>query len=75
MIRRCETCVFWVRYHGSKEKGQCRRRSPEVVAKGDGFIALFFGGFYTTLETKWPETNIDHWCGEYQEPAKDKETQ
>lgn len=63
---RCNDCKFWMRYHGSTEKGQCRVWGPDVIAdvSGGGFLGI--GGFSTTIKTVWPETNRDQWCGEYQ---------
>lgn len=69
----CNTCKFWCRYHGSKEKGQCRRFSPDVMAAVSGFAFVGSGGIGTTAKTFWPETNLDQWCGEY-EAEKQPET-
>jgi len=62
----CQTCKYWTAFKGSKEKGQCRRFSPEVVPEtdGGGIATLFFVS--TDLKTKWPETLYDDWCGEYE---------
>lgn len=53
----CANCVYWC---AQSQVGQCRRFPPLVyLAPGS-----------SVLESVWPMTRADGWCGEY-EPTDD----
>ncbi len=55
----CGRCRYWHRPDKKKgEIGQCRRHPPQVVAEDLGDI-----------ETEWPETYSDDWCGDFEATA------
>ncbi len=47
----CGNCRFWRPDDASSVSGQCRRRSPTSMKKGE-------------LRGFWPETYVHGWCGE-----------
>lgn len=54
----CGTCRFWKPYSSDDERGQCRAHPPVVV------------GGERRLHIRWPSTNSEDWCGEWeQKPA------
>lgn len=59
MDRRCETCRYWV----SKTE-ECRARAPQVIV-GQEYLD---GGrkHRNVFETRFPATDKDIWCGEWQ---------
>lgn len=50
----CATCRFWKQWKDLESGGKCQARPPMVIA------AAYL------VETRWPETRHDDWCGEYQ---------
>lgn len=52
MRNTCETCVFWheVMY-------ECHRKPP---------VVMFFPGYKEDIDSLWPETLPNDWCGEYE---------
>ena len=59
----CAICRYWDESDEEALDGKCRRHSPIVT-----------GGMMSSVETVWPTTNRDDWCGEYrahQQEAKD----
>ncbi len=65
---KCQDCKFWCRFKGSKDKGECRKWSPEVLA--DHFLLGVNVGF----KTVWPRTDCDDWCGQFESKDKPQET-
>jgi len=55
---RCDRCRWWQEQtaHDSVD-GECRVRSPRVLATSDGSTC-----YYPTL---WPRTRRADWCGEF----------
>lgn len=51
----CASCTWWDKSDDEALDGKCRRRSP-----------LDTGGMMSNVETVWPSTNRDDWCGDYQ---------
>lgn len=66
MADQCGNCRFWnpVRAYdhdrtGAHQLGDCRRHAP-----------LWSAGSYLRHESrKWPHTQTDHWCGDYEPSA------
>jgi hypothetical protein len=58
-IAKCVGCCFWSRggynEHGIA-KGQCRRKAPHIT---------FVKGANIPMQTAWPFTLHDDWCGEH----------
>ena len=50
MKERCANCKYWKKVNAW---GKCRRRSPITYLYGED------------LQTEWPETCLDKWCGEW----------
>ena len=57
----CKTCDFWKQFH--KDKGQCRVKSPQVIAHKKGGPV-----------SAWPKTDADDWCGEHSDEEDRKST-
>lgn len=53
-FRLCITCRLWESPLGIAMKGKCRANSPVI-------IIFPLGG----IETRWPMTAHEDWCGEY----------
>lgn len=65
MERKCEDCKFWRKFEG--KNGECHRYAPlpskiEINTKEDK--PRFLG-------SRWPLTNFDQWCGEFQKKQSD----
>ena len=55
---KCSSCKYWDRKEEMPEMGLCRRHAPRAaVASPDGSKVL--------VETLWPVTKEDTWCGEW----------
>ena len=57
----CSTCSFWVALPVGAPDGQCHRHSPLVT-----------GGLHCEVETVWPVTRPENWCGDH---AYNRETE
>lgn len=57
----CSNCLFWKRLFGQRSivLGDCRIKSPTVLCVNE------FGESYSRVESHWPETNDDEWCGDW----------
>jgi hypothetical protein len=55
----CATCPFWREWQLSKGTGDCRRHEPTVLRSKD------FSDGTTRVESHWPETEAEEWCGEH----------
>jgi hypothetical protein len=56
---RCETCRFW-QAHEDPSQGECRRRSPVLLAGSLGWL----DGEDPALGV-WPEVRATDWCGQF----------
>lgn len=54
MTRRCDECLFWEAIGNSSGAGECRIHAPIAT-----------GGMMTAIETVWPTTSPEQWCGEF----------
>lgn len=57
----CQSCIYWLDHEGDGEecKGLCRKNPPKV---------FIIDRDYLTLQTRFPETHKDDWCGEFEKP-------
>lgn len=55
MTDKCATCKFWIGDLGDVLPGVCIRHAP-----------LATGGLYGPVETRWPSTGEDCWCGDHE---------
>lgn len=55
---RCDKCRFFHIYVEDDIDGECRRHAPRV--------------WQENTYARWPTTNIDDWCGEFEKKAKGK---
>lgn len=53
----CGACLFWQSTNEDLSTGLCRRMAPRV---------FFVKEDQKSLETMWPVTYGDDWCGEYE---------
>lgn len=61
----CKNCRFWSRFKGNETTGRCRREAPSLGISGGGALTVY--GLGTDTKAKWPTTEFDDWCGEFQE--------
>jgi hypothetical protein len=57
-MMRCDKCRFFHIYVEDDIDGECRRHAPRV--------------WQENTYARWPTTNIDDWCGEFEKKAKGK---
>jgi hypothetical protein len=48
----CQNCQFWLR-SSNQERGECRRRSPQIFAH------------LSAVQSAFPKTEKTDWCGEW----------
>lgn len=83
MDRTCNFCRFWDNGEGDElDEGECRRYPPVLVpllmstAIGSKDNAWSNAREAAECPTSWrhPVVCFDHWCGEFQPPEADQET-
>lgn len=63
-MRECGKCGFWHEQSDPQAEykmGQCRRKSPKIIGKPEDHEPDT-----VWLETYWPVTNADEWCGKFE---------
>jgi hypothetical protein len=53
----CATCASWK--SSASTEGECRRHAPQLV--------VFEIDESTKIESRFPTTKADDWCGDFQE--------
>lgn len=65
----CETCRFWGQRH--PDRGDCQRHAPVASPRPR------MDGLGVTVDTVWPQTWSNQWCGDYearQPPREDHDS-
>jgi len=66
MENTCATCLYW-------HQTSCRRFPPQVVASNSKELDEYSHPYLTTLlQTEFPTTTADEWCGEHKDKAVDE---
>ncbi len=68
MNNTCDSCKFWEKHGGGSKSGWCQRLPPQVVVRrwSDGVMTNEPALEPDYLQSVWPMTESDEWCGEHQ---------
>lgn len=56
--QRCEFCRFFQMTRDKRDRGECRRGSPEIRFSTDEEGRIRHLGY-------WPQVHVHDWCGEF----------
>lgn len=65
-LMNCKHCFFWL--EEGEEQGLCRRNPPTVISCVGGTCPELS----TEIETVFPATSEDDWCGEWQKAEDER---